>query len=317
MIRPMRENEASSGEAPPPRDRGGAARLAIFADLIAACSLAVAFLVATVAFTGPLRFMVGLAFLAWAPGYSFVAAIFPRVPEETVAPDPGPRWNFRGGAPDWLERQLLACVIGFLLILPILVTASVVAGRLEFQTVAATIVAWTLAWSAMAAGRRRRLSDADRHRLAWRLRPVLAGFVARRRRVGVLVLTFAILVALVWGIAASSFAGSPTTELMLVDELGRAFTTDDVADRGTTQTVAVITRNLEGRAVSYDLRVSAISPNGTRTAIAEVHTFRLAAGASEQSEFEFLVPLETETVRFELFAEGRSSAYRWVEIRYQ
>ncbi|WP_267195354.1 DUF1616 domain-containing protein [Halegenticoccus tardaugens] len=127
----------------------------------------------TPAATSPLRFLLGLPFVLFLPGYALLTVLFPRRSAREQVAASGGR-NVRGITLG--ERFALSFGVSLLLV-PVLLLALGTAGAITLQTTLSVVGGFIFAAAVLGAIRRFRLPDAERFRLpvgAW------AGAVRRR-----------------------------------------------------------------------------------------------------------------------------------------
>jgi len=265
-------------------------------ELVLICFLTIIVLPLVLLTTGVLRAALGLLFLLFMPGYTFVAAMLPR--RDSLNP-----------------VQRLALSLG--LSIAIVVFTGFVLGytpwRIQASSMAISIALFIVICSAFALYRRRHMPECDRY--AIRLPLGLAGWKGSSRadRILSIVLVLSALTAVGFFIYSLAMPkeGERYSVLSVLGSNGVAGEYDLKALEGEKVRVTLEVLNHEHEDISYHI---AVSINGDK--VQEVGPFYLSHAGRWEGEVTFvaLKAGKSQKVEFQLFKDDGGEAYRAVHL---
>jgi uncharacterized membrane protein len=270
----------------------------------------------------PIRVALALPLVLLVPGYAFISALFPEVPDE----DDG------FGA---LERVVLSVALSLAIVALVAYAANFTPYGITLLPITVAVVAWTVLFSLLGLVRRARLDPADRYgiRAGPSLGVVPGLFTVQRRRPGDtrgpfepengrhlllnVFLVFSLLALLVAGgymaFAAPSLPDEqPHTEFYLLSENdeGELTSTDLPTDlsAGETDPITVAIENHEGETQTY----TTVVYQQEVTLSEDGRTVESVDGAEELDRFETTVESgETEQVSYDAGPTADGDVYVW------
>ena len=305
--------------------------------VVALTALTVASTLVPVVNESAVRVLLGLVFVLFLPGYSFVAALFP---EAGDPPKPDGEGIDEGRGIDWVERLALGFGMSVALVPLIGLALSFTPWGLGFAPIVLSLSGFTVICVGVAAARRRTLSEGERFSVPWRV------WVAAARReihdpddrvdaaVNIALALSVVLALVTMGYAiASPQQGERFTEFYLVTEgddgeyVAAGYPEEFVS--GESQPLVAGIENREHETVEYSVviqlqRVEADGNESTVVEREEVDRFgtTLAHNESETIEHEVAPTMTGEDLRLTyLLYKGeppseptRDNAYRSVHI---
>lgn len=280
-----------------------------YSDLVLAALTGLAYLAILLGNVGnPVRFVCAAAYYGWGFGYSFVAALFPRLPTASTTTS--------GRAPDGYERHGLAFVLGVVTILPLLFAVFLVTGSVSLVTGAVATIGASAAALTWAAWGRAQLDPQDRMRFrsTWLS---LRMFRDRSRRIflAVCVATIGAL-AVAWLLVVYGSGEAPKTEFFLLDQDGHSFGSEDLAGSGEEQRVIVGLRNVEPALGRVRIVTTLEASNGTRTTLASSE-ISFSETENRLIPVSFVAPPDGYRIAWDLFAENTVAPLRTISIVYE
>ncbi len=245
--------------------------------------------------------VLGLVFALFSPGYSLVAAVFPRRDDLDIA---------RRLALGFSLSIVVVVLVGFIL--------NYTPWGIRLYPVLISLLVFIVAASAVAYYRRHRLSAEERFEPRFRF--PLSEFRSRQHLWDRLLLALLVLV-IVGAIGTLVYIGRPPaieqtfTEFYMLGPEGKAADYPDVINLGEKATVTLGIVNHEQATTGYYIRV-VIGGQG----VGQVGTITLASGEGWQQRVSF-VPVEVgeaQKVEFQLYRSSDSKAYHtlnlWVDV---
>ena len=190
--------------------------------------------------SGVLRILLGVPFLMFLPGYSCLAALFPRREGLTT-----------------VERVALSSLLSMAIVALVGLVLSLI-WEISLYPILISIALFSVAVCGIAYHRRRRLAPQDRFEPQIRLRMPQLDSLSGRERMTVAILSAMVIIsvaALVY-VATRSRSGERFTEFYLLGSSGMVSDYPSAIVLGTHENVTIGVTNREGKDVTYRIRVA-------------------------------------------------------------
>lgn len=272
-----------------------------FLDDLIAIGAAMLIVLGTIAFLpdSPLRVVLGLPFVLFFPGYTLIAALYPR------------RVDLDG-----IERLALSLGLSLAVVPLIGLVLNYTPWGIRLTPIVVSLTLFTAACSVAAGAKRRRLPESER--FAADVRPVLTGL--RRLPWPIIGISAAaagllLFVGFRFGVLGGSRVGEPFTEFYVLGPSGKAegYPRDLVPGQAAVVILGVI--NNEEQEVDYRIQV-----RGENRLLQGIGPIRLADKQKWEEKVSFALrrPGDRVKVEFLLFRQGTPEPYRslhlWVRV---